>query len=193
MTTEQEYSFQGWVTEIDNARNYRPLRVGMKDSNNQTQWFGTFDIKTGQMLEQAGINSGPWSVQYIMKPWTGQDGIERHNYNIKSIAGGQAPQVTPPQTPTPMNNQQVNDTMFAGSNAAPSKPIEIDNYVPDWVASIDDRGRSIIRQVAFKDVLNKDDKSLEEIARLTDAYEAILLCMFEPESSGDDSFIQQDF
>ena len=82
MTTEQEYNFQGWVTEIDNARNYRPFRVGMKDATNQYQWFGTFDAKTGQMLEQAGINSGPWNIQYIMKPWTGQDGIERYNYNI---------------------------------------------------------------------------------------------------------------
>ena len=48
--------------------------------------------------------------------------------------------------------------------------------------------------MAFKDVQNKDDKSLEEIARLTDAYEAILLCSFELDAVYphlDDEFIQK--
>tara|TARA_Y100001963_G_scaffold19406_1_gene24541 strand:+ start:982 stop:1548 length:567 start_codon:yes stop_codon:yes gene_type:complete len=181
----QEFTFIGFVTQIDNTKNYRPFRFGLRDENNQTQWFGTFDKPTSMMIEQGGVNSGAWNVVYVMKPWTGSDGVERYNYNVKSLSG-----VTGQQAPTPQPMAQPQPT----PQPTP-QPINLTPSVPTWVTSMDDRGRSIIRQVAFKDVLNKDDKSLEEIARLTDAYEAILLCMFEPESPSDvdDSFIQQDF
>lgn len=193
MVSSQEYSFIGWVTETQNKnKNYRPFAVGMKDANNQRQWFSTFDAKVGQMLESAGINSGPWNIQYVMKPWVGDDNIERFNYHIITITGSQGA----PQVPM-VHSAQTNPTPPSSPQAPPAPPQDPvpppqpSPSVPNWATNLDDRGRSIIRQVAFKDVQNKDDKSLEEIARLTDAYEAILLCSFEPEPV--DEFIQQAF
>ena len=207
MTTEQEYNFQGWVTEIDNARNYRPFRVGMKDATNQYQWFGTFDAKVGQMLEQAGLNSGPWNIQYIMKPWTGQDGTERYNYNIKSISGGQAPQApevqqvneqlytaTPAQPPTP---PQGLDPVSGLPNVAlppelqkPEEPVCIHGV--KQVAYNAKCGFCIRRDVAFKEVENKDDKTPEQLWHLTNLYDSILAGV-EPTPPPNDSFIQQAF
>jgi len=201
MTTEQEYNFQGWVTEIDNARNYRPFRVGMKDATNQYQWFGTFDAKTGQMLEQAGINSGPWNIQYIMKPWTGQDGVERYNYNIKSISGGQAPQAPVVQ--------QVNEQLYTATPAQPSAPAPAPVSTPapaetappeepvcihgvKQVAYNAKCGFCIRRDVAFKDIENKDDKTPEQLWHLTNLYDSILAGV-EPTPPPNDSFIQQAF
>jgi len=52
--------------------------------------------------------------------------------------------------------------------------------VAQWVLSLDTTGKSIIRQVAFKDVMDKDNKTLAEIMRLTDEYEKILLTTWSP-------------
>ena len=77
-----------------------------------------------------------------------------------------------------------------------------DTIAGSWADSIDDKTSSIIRQVAFKDVPNKDDKTPEQIWNLTNIYEDILLGRFIPESNGyvpnpappsDGSFVQQEF
>ena len=183
-----EFNFTGWIGEIDNSRNYRPFKFSVKDQTNQVQWFNTFDFKVGQIIEQGGINSGPWNVNYIIKPWVGKDGVERYNYDVRSISGGTAPasQAPVPQAPVPQ----------VPMPQTPLPPVQQDSsqQLPNWVATLDDRGRSIIRQVAFKEVPDKDNKPLEEIARLTDAYEVILLCSFEPDPPpSDDELIQQSF
>ena len=191
-----DFVFTGWISQIDNQKNYHPFKFSARDQTNQTLWFGLFDVKTGQMIEQGGIGSGPWTITYVVKPWTGNDGVQRYNNNEKAVSGGTvAPPVqqAPPQAPMPVPQAPPQAPM---PPQTPAPPVQKDSsrQLPNWVATLDDRGRSIIRQVAFKEVPDKDNKPLEEIARLTDAYEVILLCSFEPDSPPSaDELIQQSF
>ena len=191
-----DFVFTGWISQIDNQKNYHPFKFSARDQTNQTLWFGLFDVKIGQMIEQGGIDSGPWTITYVVKPWTGNDGVERYNNNVKAVSGGTvAPPVqqAPPQAPMPVPQPPPQAPM---PPQTPAPPVQQDSsrQLPNWVATLDDRGRSIIRQVAFKEVPDKDNKPLEEIARLTDAYEVILLCSFEPDSPPSaDELIQQSF
>ena len=172
MTQESTFIFTGKIESIDNSKNGRPFKFSARDNTNQVMYFGSFDATHAQIIQQNGVGSGDWNITYIVKPWVGSGGVERYNNNVKSISGQATPSV-------PVSNNPIN----------PPQPQTQATQPMSWADSMDDRGRSIIRQVAFKDVANKDDKSLEEINNLTNAYEAILLMTFEP--SQDDDFIQQ--
>ena len=190
-----DFVFTGWISQIDNQKNYHPFKFSARDQTNQTLWFGLFDVKIGQMIEQGGIDSGPWTITYVVKPWIGDDGKERFNNNVKTIAGGTvAPPVqqAPPQAPMPVPQAPPQ----APVPQTPPPPVQQDSsrQLPNWVVTLSDRDRSIIRQVVFKEVPDKHNLTLEEIARLTDEYEAIVLCSFEPDSPPNDAeFIQQSF
>lgn len=55
-----------------------------------------------------------------------------------------------------------------------------------WASKLDTTGRSIIRQVAFKEIENKDGKEASALMALTDLYEEIILGSWEPLPDGDD-------
>ena len=199
-----DFVFTGWISQIDNSKNYHPFKFSARDQTNQTLWFGLFDVKTGQMIEQGGIGSGPWTITYAVKPWIGDDGKERFNNNVKTIAGGtvappvqqaqpQQPQQAPPQAPVPVPQAPAPQVPVPQT---PPPPVQQDSsrQLPNWVVTLSDRDRSIIRQVVFKEVPDKHNLTLEEIARLTDEYEAIVLCSFEPDPPPSNAeFIQQSF
>ena len=172
---QQEYTFVGRVAQIDNNKNYRPFRFSITDNTNQVQWFGTFDKPTASMIEQGGVNSGDWTVVYIMKPWTGTDGVQRYNYNVKSLSGSA-------NQPTPQPIPQVQ-----ASEPVPQPP---SSAMHDWASKLDPVGRSIIRQGALKNIENKDGKSPEQLNYLTDLYESIVLGTFVPEE--DNPIIQDE-
>lgn len=44
-----------------------------------------------------------------------------------------------------------------------------------WTSALDSTGKSIIRQVAFKEIENKDGKTPSELLQLTNDYESIIL------------------
>ena len=204
-----DFVFTGWISQIDNQKNYHPFKFSARDQTNQTLWFGLFDVKIGQMIEQGGIDSGPWTITYIVKPWIGDDGVERYNNNVKTIAGGTVappvqqaqpqqpqqppPQQAPPQAPMPVPQAPAPQVPVPQT---PPPPVQQDSsrQLPNWVVTLSDRDRSIIRQVVFKEVPDKHNLTLEEIARLTDEYEAIVLCSFEPDPPPSNAeFIQQSF
>ena len=204
-----DFVFTGWISQIDNQKNYHPFKFSARDQTNQTLWFGLFDVKIGQMIEQGGIDSGPWTITYIVKPWIGDDGVERYNNNVKTIAGGTVappvqqsqpqqpqqppPQQAPPQAPMPVPQAPAPQVPVPQT---PPPPVQQDSsrQLPNCVVTLSDRDRSIIRQVAFKEVPDKHNQTLEEIARLTDEYEAIVLCSFEPDPPPSNAeFIQQSF
>ena len=189
------------------------IRIAVSDANNQSHTISIFNAQTQQLIQQRGVGSGPWT--FTGTEVTSPQGYV--NFNLKSaVLQQQAPgQVEAPPTvreydvaPHERLQPDGSTVHVAAHTVAPApqqKPIVVGE--PPWSASIwadnlDDRGRSIIRQVAFKDVPNKDDKTPDQIWDLTNIYENILLGRFIPDSSGnvlnldppsDGSFVQQEF
>tara|TARA_R100000963_G_scaffold33003_1_gene25050 strand:- start:811 stop:1413 length:603 start_codon:yes stop_codon:yes gene_type:complete len=166
------------------------IRIAVSDANNQSHTISIFDAQTQQLIQQRGIGSGPWT--FTGTEVTSPQGYV--NFNLKSaVLQQQAPGQVEAQPVAPVPQQQP---VVVGSHQWE------DTIAGSWADNIDDRGRSIIRQVAFKDVPNKDDKTPEQIWNLTNIYEDILLGRFISESNGnvpnpappsDGSFVQQEF
>ena len=187
----QEFIFTGYINQINEDRkntpqHYRPFRFEMRDENNQTQWFGTFDQQTGQMIEKGGVNSGLWTCEYIIKPWKGDDGVERFNYNVKTITGSVQPQQQEvqqtPQVPTQAPVLQV------------APPNSEDPLCSHGNTKLQRCQFCIVRQCGFKEIHNIDDKTPEQIIYLTDLYESILLKHYipEPTTPDNDPFLQHE-
>ena len=51
------------IVELDNSRNFAPLRLSMKDSTGTLRWFSAWR-KTGEALLGPGVGSGPWDIEY---------------------------------------------------------------------------------------------------------------------------------
>tara|TARA_R100001143_G_scaffold52612_1_gene47903 strand:- start:307 stop:909 length:603 start_codon:yes stop_codon:yes gene_type:complete len=166
------------------------IRIAVSDANNQSHTISIFDAQTQQLIQQRGIGSGPWT--FTGTEVTSPQGYV--NFNLKSaVLQQQAPGQVEAQPVAPVPQQQP---VVVGSHQWE------DTIAGSWADNIDDRGRSIIRQVAFKDVPNKDDKTPDQIWDLTNIYENILLGRFIPEPIGDvpnpappsdGSFVQQEF
>ena len=129
-----DFVFTGWISQIDNQKNYHPFKFSARDQTNQTLWFGLFDVKTGQMIEQGGIGSGPWTITYVVKPWIGDDGKERFTNNVNTIAGGTvAPPVqqAPPQAPMPVPQAPPQAPL---PPQTPAPPVQQDSsrQLPNW-------------------------------------------------------------
>ena len=217
MTQEAIHTFTGKCNQTDTAHGRSgkgPYRFSLQDQNNQSFWFSTFDKTHEAMIEKLGVN-GVWTITYSIKEWTGTDGNVRHTNECKTVSSvGAAPAapapapapapLAPAPTPAPASSPIVNAATDLGAQETiyvHQAAVE-DAIMGHWADNMDDRGRSIIRQVAFKDVPNKDDKTPEQIWNLTNIYEDILLGRFIPESNGnipnpappsDGSFVQQEF
>lgn len=63
---------------------------------------------------------------------------------------------------------------------------EVTTPVGSWASKLDTTGRSIIRQVAFKEIENKDGKEASALMALTDLYEEIILGSWEVPDSDDE-------
>ena len=173
------------------------IRIAVSDANNQNHTISIFNAQTQQLIQQRGVGSGPWT--FTGTEVTTQQGYV--NFNLKSaVLQQQAP------------SQAIDIVEGLYDEAQPVAPVpqqqpvvshQWDNTIAGrWADNMDDRGRSIIRQVAFKEVPNKDDKTPEQIWNLTNIYEDILLGRFTPEPIGDapnsappsdGDFVQQEF
>jgi hypothetical protein len=182
-------TFTGAVQETDNSHGNSgkgPYRFSLKDVNNQTLWFSTFDKPTEAMIEKGGVGNA-WTVEYQEKEWTGTNGQVRVSNDVKTCKS--AGQIAPAPAPTPQPQSiPVRDN-------DPDDPVtwmggHLEAF--GWADSMDDRGRSIIRQVAFKDVANKDDKTPEQIWNLTNLYESIMMGSYQPDADAYDEFLEQD-
>ena len=166
------------------------IRIAVSDANNQNHTISIFNAQTQQLIQQRGVGSGPWT--FTGTEVTSPTGYV--NFNLKSAV---LQQQAPGQVEAPPIVRQYDVAPQPVHQAAVENAI-----MGHWADNIDDKTSSIIRQVAFKDVPNKDDKPPEQIWNLTNIYEDILLGRFIPESNGnvpnpappsDGSFVQQEF
>ena len=180
------------------------FNVTMVDNNNQEMKFTTYLAQIATLFLQPNAYNATWQINYTTQPWyAAADKVNNqpkqgavpqgYNYRIESASMSAAAPVQPPVV-----NQGINEVLFDGSPSAPPAT-EPNKYQAPWLSppldftdKLDTTGRSIIRQVAFKDVQNKDDKTPDELWNLTNLYEAILLGSYQPEPN-DDSFIQAEF
>ena len=116
--------------------------------------------------------------------WTAGNGTVIHTAKEVSMIGNAQ---QPPVQQQPVQQQPV-------AEVAPQVVREINGeaHWSDDLINRHNQGLSIIRQVAFKDVENKDNKTPEELARLTDLYESIILDRFVPDT-GEEEYTQQEF
>ena len=175
MATEQQtFDFTGQLMEIEHRttkKNQPWIRALLTDPIGRGWWFSIFKDPIMKMMNSQGVNSGPWSLTYYERKYPDNTGQMQTGYTVTqaNIAATQQAQQAPPQQAQPQQTppQQTEQTPYTPGP------------VPNWAVTIDDRGRSIIRQVAFKEIEHKDDKSLETIAELVDEYERIILGTFD--------------
>ena len=165
MTNQNILSMVGTVAEIDDTNqdgSKRKTKAGKewircRVSDGQTsKWMSAFEDSHISAIRQVANGNDEVSIRY-----TESQGNNGHmNTNVKGVSFNKERQVTP-KSPPP-------------SPVASKAVLPTDN----WASNLTERDRSIIRQVAFKDVANKDDKQPSEIAELTDIYEQIVLGTF---------------
>ena len=158
-------TYSGVLNRIDTkqGRNGNFLRIECKGMDGNGMWFSCFDKVAMAIIQQTSTGTEV-EIEYSSTPWI-QDGVQRgmnHKVDAITTSGVQA-QV---DAPTP-------DTPPSGFN---------------WASKLDPVGRSIIRQGALKNIEDKDSKPPEELWRLTNLYEDIILGRFIPE--GDESAIE---
>jgi len=166
MTNQNILGMVGTVAEIDDTNRDGSkrrtnagsewIRVKVVGLDNNAKWMSAFDESHISAIRQVASGNDQVNIRYIESQ--GKDG--RINTNVKGVSFNKERQVTP-KSPPP-------------SPVASKAVLPTDN----WASNLTERDRSIIRQVAFKDVANKDDKQPSEIAELTDIYEQIVLGTF---------------
>ena len=97
-------------------------------------------------------------------------------------------------TPVPASSPIVNAAADMGAQIPQDEPWNLVGAYAggmfEWADNMDDRGRSIVRQVAFKEVPNKDEKTPEQIWYLTNLYESIMTGSYIPDQDDTDNFIE---
>lgn len=203
---QQQPSFQttGQVSALDNKRNYKPLRLSIAEASGQTRWFSAFEA-VGRSLEAGGQGSGPWTITYIERPYTTAAGATGVNLNIRqAVLGGQPPQPQPQAQAQPQ--AQVQPSALSPIDYQPPVQYPPNNALA-WSLNMDDRGRAIIRQVAFKAAVDVagDGWVAQGISDMTDTFERIILGTYERPDDGnapepapapppeDQEFIQESF
>ena len=201
MTQQQAWTFTGTVAEID-VRNGGLLRIKMQDANGQSKWFSSFDKNTNAIAQKIVGSGRAVQVNYTEKPWENERGSGINN-TISSMATVQEATTSSPVNPDPAPYQEPvsNPAPVPAPAPAPTPSKAGRDYVAGigtvhglpsdgWAVNMDARGRSIIRQVAFIHMENKDDKSLDQINNLVHEYEKIILGLYVEESLDDEEFLQ---
>ena len=191
---QAQYQTTGHIASIDNKRQYKPLRVSVTEASGQVRWFSAWE-GVGKSLEAGGQGSGPWTITYTEKPYVSATGNQGVNLNVRqAVLNGQVAQ------PQAQPQYQAQAPAYATGPAWVAEFIPNTGNAPAWSLNMDDRGRSIIRQVAFKEIADKDDKTAEQLIALTDLYESIILGTYqptvEPEEApppSDEEFVQETF
>jgi len=157
MTNQNTLSMVGTIAEIEEKTTSKGkpfIRARVTDGES-SKWMSAFDESVISAVKQVANGNDQVNIRYTES--MGNNGYT--NINIRGVSFNKERQVTPKSPP-------------------PSSPEERE-AIPYMIApALTQKDRAIIRQVAFKDVLNKDDKSAEKIAELTDIYEQILIGTF---------------
>jgi hypothetical protein len=212
MATEQLYQYVGTITQSEEpavkAGQAQRTRFHITAPDGNSQWFTAFPDVSRVMQSQP---QAQWSLAYTI--WTGNNGSE--SYTIKSATnhGQAAPQAPPPQAQAPVPQAQV-IPMAPVPQQPPVQqaPPPQAQYAPNalaWSLNMDNTGRSIIRQVAFKAAEHtlvaqaaweiRRAETIDDwnamVAKATDEYEAIILGTYQPSAQPtvDENFIQTEF
>ena len=193
VTQQQAWTFTGTVAEID-VRNGGLLRIKMQDANGQSKWFSSFDKNTNAIAQKIVGSGRAVQVNYTEKPWENERGSGINN-TISSMATVQEATTSSPVNPDPAPYQEPVSNPAPVPAPAPSNVVAGIGTVlglpsDGWAVNMDARGRSIIRQVAFIHMENKDDKSLDQINELVGIYEKIILGLYVEEPLDDEEFLQ---
>ena len=154
MTNQNTLSMVGSIAEIEEktTQKGKPFIRARVTDGQSSKWMSAFEDSVISAIKQVANGNDEVSIRYTESQ--GNNGYM--NINIRGVSFNKERQVTPKSPP-------------------PSSP-EGREAIPYMTApALTQKDRSIIRQVAFKDVLDKDNKSPEEILRLTNMYEQILL------------------
>ena len=203
----QQFKFIGTVTGTDTSHGQSkrgPYQFTLEDDTHQSRQFSSFDKKVEPMVEKVGIG-GKWAVEYIEKSWTGTDGAERISHDVVNItsAGPVEIKVEPQQH---SGNKEVatldNGDLVLGTNfgeasfkanavkqAVENADVTCQHGVAQKVYQAK-CGLCIIRQVGFKEIENKDNKSPEELWYLTNLYEDLLTGRFQLTLDATDELVQ---
>ena len=176
------------------SKPYKRLELLGADGNGSL-WVSAYPKESKMMLAQP---QALWNVGYAS--WTAPNGTVIHTAKAVSMIGNA-------QQP-PVQQQPVQQPPVVAETVA-SQPVQAEagrDYVAGvgtvhglpsdgWAVNLDARGRSIIRQVAFIYMENKDDKSLDQINELVGIYEQIILGLYveEPIDPSAEDYTQQEF
>jgi hypothetical protein len=177
--TTVKLSFRGTVTATYTSHGQSgrgPYKFQLEDDTHQARWFSSFDKKLEPMVEKAGLGAG-WVVEYVEKPWG--ENNDRISYDVTGITS----------TPRVANKAPVQDEPKPETVSEPAviknEDITVCQHGVSQVVYNAKCGVCIIRQVAFKEIENKSDISENELWRLTNLYQDILLGHYIPEDETD--------
>ena len=201
--TQQEQIYGPFVGTIGQTEEQTPegkasyYRIELIGPEGRGQWFSAFGNVPKIMLSQPGAT---WSCTYTV--WTGTNGNQRYTIkDAQTATNGSAVEQAPPVQQAPIQQAPVQHApvqhMPVDQTIPPqAQPPQVEqaSNAPAWSLNLTDKDRCIIRQVAFKDVEDKDGKSYNEINEKTNNYEAIILAAYQPISDQplDDGFIQHE-
>ena len=156
------------ILELDTTKAHHPLRLKIQDVvSGEVTWFSAFET-VAKTLEAGGV--GPWAIKFDRKPWANGQG---EYLTIRQAVMTQTQQAQPQQAQQaqPQQVQQVQPQQ------APAIP---DATCSHGVANSNRCNWCIIRQCGFKEIADKGSLSGDEIYRLTNLYENILLGDYTP-------------
>ena len=165
------------------SKPYKRLELLGADGNGSL-WVSAYPKESKMMLAQP---QALWNVGYAS--WTAPNGTVIHTAKAVSMIGNaqQPPVQQQPAQQAPV--AEVAPQVIQEINEGNVQELPSDG----WANSLDARGRSIIRQVAFIHMENKDSKSLDQINELVGIYEEIILGLYVEEPLDDEEYTQQEF
>ena len=174
------------------SKPYKRLELLGADGNGSL-WVSAYPKESKMMLAQP---QALWNVGYAS--WTAPNGTVIHTAKAVSMIGNaqqppvqQQPAQQAPVVAETVASQPVQAEANKGLSLGQSFGLPSDG----WQAKLDTTSRSIIRQVAFIHMENKDSKSLDQINELVGIYEQIILGLYveEPIDPSAEDYTQQEF
>ena len=213
--TQQEQIYGPFVGTIGQTEEQTPegkasyYRIELIGPEGRGQWFSAFGNVPKIMLSQPGAT---WSCTYTV--WTGTNGNQRYTIkDAQTATNGSAVEQAPPVQQAPIQQAPVQHMPVDQTIPPQAQPPQAEqaSIAPAWSLNLDDRGKAIIRQVAFKAAVDTliaqfgekppvgpTVESFNEfdnmVAETTNNYEAIILCTYERQDDAplDDGFIQHE-
>lgn len=171
-----------------------PYDIVMVDDDGNRGYYKTWEENEATMLSKGGDRRWEVSFMPVEQSYVSKKDAKTYtsvSNNIKSIQSAQPAEVAEPKVEEPTDDINVDGDR-----------IDTPTVVP--LRGMDDRGRSIIRQVAFKAAVDtylasgavgenySPDFIPTDIYNLTNKFEQVIFGTYEPQSESTD-FIEEEF